>query len=433
MTGLLATSGSQFADWSAAYRLFSKQRLPVEALFSVVRRSISSSLPDNAPFCAAIDDTLLRRGGRATPGSSWRRDPFSPPFQTNLVRAQRFLQLSAALSGHEQRMTPIAFLHAPSVAKPRPNAPLSEHSRYRSLTRQSGLSALAASQIQSLRLHLDNDNVTRSQRSLCVTFDGGYTNSTLLKRIPPRTTCIGRLRKDARLYFPPLHNPARGRRLSYGEPAPTPEQLRTDDAYPWQRLSVTHSGVSFAIRFKSLSPVLWRTAGAKLRLQIVVIAPLKYRLRKNSRLLYRDPAYLVCTDPHMAPADVVRTYLKRWDIEVNFRDEKTLLGVGQAQVRNQHSVESAPALAVAAYSLLLMAATNAFGATPEGLLPRPKWDDKPTQRLSTQRLIQQLRAEVWGLGLGVTDFSAFASHNTSNTKGEKCEFPLASAVFYANG
>ena len=46
---------------------------------------------------------------------------------------------------------------------------------------------------------------------------------------------------------------------------------------------------------------------------------------------------------------------------MNFRDEKTLLGVGQAQVRNSVSVESAPAFAVAAYGMLLVSGQLAFG------------------------------------------------------------------------
>ena len=58
---------------------------------------------------------------------------------------------------------------------------------------------------------------------------------------------------------------------------------------------------------------------------------------------------------------------------MNFRDEKTLLGVGQAQVRNQASVESAPALTVAAYGMLLVAGQRAFANSKEGLLPQPKW------------------------------------------------------------
>ena len=82
-------------------------------------------------------------------------------------------------------------------------------------------------------------------------------------------------------------------------------------------------------------------------------------------IVYRKPAYLICTNPNLSLDQVLQAYLWRWDIEVNFRDEKTLRGVGQAQMRHPHSVESVPALAVAAYALLLLAATQTYG--PNGM------------------------------------------------------------------
>ena len=164
---------------------------------------------------------------------------------------------------------------------------------------------------------------------------------------------------------------ARGRRLRYGADAPTPDQVRTDDA-PWQIMSFAHSGVTHQLRYKRRQHLLWRTAGVGQVLQLIVIAPLAYRPRKGAKLLYRDPAYLICTDPELDPRQIIEAYFQRWDIEVNFRDEKTLLGVGQAQVRSKASVESAPALSVAAYGMLLVSAQRAFGNSTDGLLPKPK-------------------------------------------------------------
>jgi hypothetical protein len=249
-----------------------------------------------------------------------------------------------------------------------------------------------------------------------------------------------------------------GRPLRYGAPAPTPEQFRSDDREPWQTMAFTHSGVTHQLRFKRRQNRMWRTAGVQQILQLLIVAPLAYRLRKGSKLLYRHPAYLICTDPALEPRQALETYFQRWDIEVNFRDEKTLLGVGQAQVRAEASVESAPALTVAAYALLLVSAQRAFpnsdgfpnsggipnsegipnsGGIPNfegGLLPPPKWAARcKAPRTSTQQILHQLRAEVWGRGLGIETFSGFASQLHRDTKPKKCSFPLASAVCYANG
>ena len=437
MTGLLTTSGSQFQDWSATYRLFSESRLPMPEIFSVVRRGIADQLPAGAPFRAVMDDTLLRRSGLHTPGVAWRRDPLGPRFQTNFVRGQRFLQISASMPGKEGvfRLAPIAFLHAPTPAKPNRKATDADLSQYRRDAKSSRLSVRAAQQMIQLRQSLDQD-LGGKERSLLLAFDGGYTNSTVLKQIPPHTVCIGRIRKDAKLYLTP--DPAllkaRGRRLRYGKAAPTPEQFRTGDSQPWQTMSFAHSGIHHGLRYKQLSNLMWRAAGVQQLLQLIVIAPLAYRLRNGSKLLYRDPAFLICTDPVLDPREIIEAYFQRWDIEVNFRDEKTLLGVGQAQVRAEASVESAPALTVAAYGMLLIAGQLAFGNSSEGLLPQPKWAaSSQGPRTSTQQLLHQLRAEVWGRGLGIDSFSSFASRLPLLTKPEKCSFPLASALCYANG
>src|SRR5882724_4647572 len=437
VTGLLTTSGSQFHDWSATYRLFSKDRLPIADIFSVVRRGVAHQLLAGAPFRAVLDDSLLRRAGLHTPGVAWRRDPLGPRFQTNFVRAQRFLQVSAAMPGKDGvfRLVPIALVHTPTPPKPKHNASLDAVAQYRLEVRRCRLSLRATEQMLQLREALDQDPGGK-QRPLILAFDGGYTNSTILKNIPLRTICIGRIRKDAHLSFTP--DPAlmksRGRRLRYGADAPTPDQFRTDDSEPWQTMAFTHSGVAHQLRYKIRRNIMWRTAGTEQVLQLVIIAPLAYRPRKGSKLLYRDPAYLICTDPDLDPREIIEAYFQRWDIEVNFRDEKTLLGVGQAQVRTEASVQSAPALSVAAYGMLLVSAQRAFGNSENGLLPQPKWAaSSQGPRTSTQQMLHQLRAEVWGRGLGIQNFSDFISTLPSDSKPEKCSFPLASAVCYANG
>lgn len=436
MTGLLTTCGQEFEDWSAPYRLFSQDRLPVREIFSVIRRGVLAELPPHAPLVVAIDDSLLRKTGIRIPGVAWRRDPLGPRFQTNFVRAQRVLQFSAAfpLSDHRYRTVPIVFLHAPTPAKPSRKASTEQHRLYRQAARQARLPLLAAQQIEALRSDLDAepDGV---QRLLYCVVDGGYTNETVLKKLPERTILIGRIRKDAKLYRPPEPqpgSPGRGRPRRYGAAAPTPEQLRTDDSIPYASVEISVGGALHQVKVKCLHPVLWRTAGLNHTLRLVVIAPLSYRLRKGSKLLYRQPAYLISTDPELDVRAVVQAFVQRWGIEVNFREEKTLLGVGQAQVRHPHSVESVPALQVASYAMLQLACLRAVGgpARPD-LLPPPKWASRTPPRFSTQKAIAQLRAEVWGRALGLTNFTGFAEAHASLAKPEKFHPDLSSAVLYA--
>lgn len=60
---------------------------------------------------------------------------------------------------------------------------------------------------------------------------------------------------------------------------------------------------------------------------------------------------MICTGPELPLEDLLQGYIWRLDIEVNHPDEKSILGMGQAQVRAEHSVENIPAIAVAAYAM----------------------------------------------------------------------------------
>jgi hypothetical protein len=114
--------------------------------------------------------------------------------------------------------------------------------------------------------------------------------------------------------------------------------------------------------------VRWRKAGNQ-DLKLVIIRPVAYRKTKKSRLLYPDLAYLIYPEPELELAILPQAYLWRWEIEINFKDQKTNLGCGQAQVRAEQACEKVPAFLTAVYSMLLLAEATA----KTQVLPRPKW------------------------------------------------------------
>ena len=436
ITGLLSACGRQFCDWSADYRLFSERRFDPAIIFGVVRRGVVAQLGERQPLVVAMDDSLLRKTGPKAHGVAYRRDPLGPPFHVNFVRAQRVLQLSAALPPPDKdapaRLVPVDFQHAPTPKKPKKNAPAAELAAYQQAKKETNINKVGSARLRDLRSALDQDG--QQQRRLWVVVDGRFTNRTVLKNLPPRTTLIGRVRKDAKLNLaPPAEQNKRGRKRCYGEQAPTPEELRRDEDVPWQRVRVFAAGKMHRFKVKALTDLRWRPAGPHRAIKLVVIAALAYRPRKGSRLLYRQPAYLICTDPALSTKEIVQSYVWRWDIEVNFRDEKQLIGVGQAQVRTENSVETVPALLVACYALLLLAARQAFGGKRMPLtLPKPKWrNDQCKQRDSTKDLIDHLRTEMWGAALGITNFSGFPTPRTADQNPEKLRPHLPSAVLYA--
>ena len=331
-------------------------------------------------------------------------------------------------------MVPIQFSHAPSVKKPGKKATDDQLRQYKEEKRKQNLSLQGNHQIHLLRKNLNSDD-PENKRPLWVLVDGSYTNRNVLNNMPDNTAIIGRIRRDTKLHLPLEEKNNRsgaGRKRWYGKRAPTPEQARKDDSIPWQTVNVFAAGKRHAMKIKTLSPVYWRITGHDRPLRVIIIAPLAYRLRKGSPLLYRDPAYLIVTDPNIGIEDAIKAYLARWDIESNFRDEKQLLGVGQAQVRSGSAVDTAPALVVAAYSLLLLAGSSVYGVNglPDAL-PPPKWRKKKKPRASTSDLISQLRHDLWGEALGLAHFSGFGEGDLPKAKPEKFKPHLPSAVLYA--
>jgi hypothetical protein len=96
-------------------------------------------------------------------------------------------------------------------------------------------------------------------------------------------------------------------------------------------------------------------------------------------------------------------------------------------------VEDVPALQVASYAMLLLAMIRASAAsTASDSLPPPKWATaQAPPRQSTQQAISQLRGEVWGRALGLTNFSDLLVCAPPAASPEKLLTHLPSAILYA--
>lgn len=431
VTGMLAASGCQFADWSVAYRLFSKQRVEVPKIMNVVQSNVLQQT-DSLPYVVAhMDDTVIKKTGKRIPGTAWRRDPLGPPFQTNFIWGQRFIQMSLALPRDGQigqsRAIPVDFHHCPTVVRPGKAAGKEQWQAYKEEKKIAKLSRQGSDRIRLLRKTLDAQGY--KDKELVVGVDGSYTNKEVLKKLPQRTTLVGRIRKDTKLYGLPEEQSGSGRKRVYGKQLPTPEQIRQSDQYSWLQVKAWAAGKNHMFDIKVVPDVRWRSAG-KQNLTLIVIRPLGYRLSTASRMLYREPAYLICTETGLNIQDILQAYLWRWEIEVDFREEKTILGCGQAQVRNPKSAESLPAFVAAMYGLLHLASHKATAKPNTLMLPRPKWyPKKEEKRVTTGDLLNNLRAQLWAKATGM-NFSGFVDNLVIEPRLKNNVQTIRSAPFY---
>ena len=382
----------QQQDWSADYKLYSRSKWNKDSLFDPVVDEYKNQF-DRGPITVAFDDTKISKTGKKIPGVSWHRDPLSPPFHVNFLFGLRFIQASMIFPHYQQgeydpRAIPIRFHESPVLKKPGKRGTEQQWAEYRTMQKKNNLSVHTVAVMRAVRTSLDCHGA--ADRLLICALDGSFCNKTIFKSDLKRTVLVARCRKDARLCFPA---PAGGRR-KYDPRTFTPEQVRQDEKIPWKRASLWFGGARRRIRYKEVRGVFWRRGAGQRLLRLIVIAPQPYRLSPRSRVHYRQPAYLLATDTSCSIKVLLQAAFDRWQIEVNHRDEKSILGVGQAQVRSEKSVPRHPTFAVAIYSMLLLASLKAFGpGRTNDYVPIPKWRKK-ARRPSLLDILTLLRKEI---------------------------------------
>lgn len=372
LSRIIWTTGREQNSWSGEYFLHSRATWNPHALFEPMLREALQYCPGRL-VGVAVDDTRLKKTGRSIAQAQYHRDPLSPPFHVNLIWALRFLQASLLLPLHRSgpwpaRGIPIRFEEVSSVKKPSRRAGEEIWKAYKQEVKQRNLSQRFVQSMAELRETFDRAGAQK--KVLVVVGDGSFCNRTVLAAIPDRVVLIARTRKDASLCFPAPE----GGRCFYSKEKFTPDQVRHDDRVPWRTTKIFYGGKFRKVRFKEVTGLLWQGGARKRPLRLFVVAATPYKKRKGGGLHYRHPAYLLTTMLKGSTRQLLQMYFDRWQIEVNHRDEKDTLGVGQAQMWNPVSVPKQPALVVASYSALLLAALKAFGpGRSEAYAKLPRW------------------------------------------------------------
>lgn len=392
LTRIIWTNGGHNRSWSAEYFLHSRCVWDAQQLFQPILKRALAYCPQRL-VGVALDDTRLRKTGRSIPQAFYQRDPLSPPFHLNLVLGLRFLQASLLVPLHRNapvgtRALPIRFQEVSRLKRPGKNAIEEVQKQYREAVKQHNLSRSFVEMGKQLRRELDEAG--GRHKVLVLAGDGSFCNRTCFGEIAERSVLLVRARKDAKLCF----RAAQDSRRFYAIEKFTPEQIRKDESRAFKTTKISYGGKRRKIRYKEVGGVYWQRGAKQRPLRVIVIAPTPYRKSKSKRLYYRDPAYLLTSDLHSSLKQLLQIYFDRWQIEVNHREEKDTLGVGQAQLWNVTSVPKQPVLAVAAYSALLLASLQAFGAERgEAYAQLPKWRRK-ARRPSCLDLITLLRKEM---------------------------------------
>ena len=283
---------------------------------------------------------------------------------------------------------PVRFQEVSRVKRPGRKATEEMKQEYLQASKQHNLSCSFVDMGKQLRSELDAAGGRR--KILVLAGDGSFCNRTCFSEIPQRSVLLVRARKDAKLCF----RAQDGSRRFYALDKFTPESVRTDDQRPWKNTKIFYGGKKRPLRYKVVQQLYWEGGAKKRPLRLIVVAPTPYLKAKSKKTYYRNPAYLLTTDLSSPVKQLLQIYFDRWQIEVNHREEKDTLGVGQAQLWNVNSVPRQPVLCVAAYSALLLASLQAFGVERQAAYAElPKWR-RNARRPSCLDLITLLRKEL---------------------------------------
>ena len=336
LSRIIWTNGGEQRSWSAEYFLHSRCRWEPQQLFRPILGRALAHCPQRL-VGVAVDDIRIRKTGRSIRQAFYQRDPLSPPFHVNLTLGLRFLQASLLVPLHRTaavgtRAVPIRFEEVSRVQRPGKKATEEMNKQYRAAIKQQNLSQRFVT--MGAQLRRDLDDAGGRHQILVLAGDGSFCNRTCFRQIPERSVLLVRVRRDAKLCF---RAPADSHRF-YALDKFTPEQVRKDETRSWKTTKIFYGGKRRRVRYQAVDTVYWQGGARQRPLRLIVVAPTPYRKTRSKKLYYRDPAYLLTTDLRSSPKQLLQIYFDRWQIEVNHREEKDSLGVGQAQLWNVTAV-----------------------------------------------------------------------------------------------
>lgn len=397
ISNCLCYMGKSQEDWSKDYRLFSKSKWSPDGCLNTILKEGLKYVPCNLPFIAInVDLTSTRKCGKNIPHTTYQLDPSSPPFQRGLMLAQRFLHFSLSLPQDHldlpARSLPIRWNISPFVKKPGKRAGAEDWKEYRAQKK------IINSNLDAINGFEDISETIRDlgfNRKILFVGDGGYSNQTIYKNLPASVDMVSRCRKDAKLCLKAENEGSK----FYSSVKFTPEEVRKGEDNPLHEASIFYGGAKRKIDFKEMKNVYWQRGAGRRPLRLIVIKPVPYRRTKSGYQNYRDPAYLLTTDMESETTALIQAYFNRFEMELNHRDLKNNLGLGEGQVWSEASVERHPQTIVIAYSSLILSTLEAYGPnrTDNVYLLPPKWyrgQSRPTIEDMKRKLREELADNI---------------------------------------
>jgi hypothetical protein len=165
--------------------------------------------------------------------------------------------------------------------------------------------------------------------------------------------CVTRLRLEAALYEPaPVRVPGTvGRPRTKGARLPNLAAVLVDEDTRWVRVVVPGwYGEGERVVEVCSSTAVWRHAG-------LPVVPIRWVLLRDPQARF-DPQALLCTDPARDPLQIVRWFVRRWQVEVTFREARDHLGVETQRQWSDRAIARTTPCLLALFSIVTLLAAH---------------------------------------------------------------------------
>jgi hypothetical protein len=330
--------------------------------------------PRGGPLVLGLDDTIERRRGKRISAKGIYRDPVRSS-HSHFVKASGLRWLSLMLLvpvPWAERVWALPFLTALAPSERYCHAHGRRHKTLTDWARQLVLQA---------RRWLPD-------RPLILVADSSFAALELLAALVRRdVTCVTRLRLDAALYAPAPPRPPGtiGRPRTKGARLPTLSEVLAATETPWRRVAVPGwYGEGERIVEVHSGTAVWWHAG-------MPVVPIRWVLLRDPLRRF-DPQALLCTDAAQDPLQIVGWFVRRWQLEVTFREVRDHLGIETQRQWSDRAIARTTPCLLALFSIVTLLAAR---LGPRAHLPvlAAAWYRK--KRPTFSDTLAAVRRQIW--------------------------------------
>lgn len=339
----------------------------------ILLRQLVEAFAPEGPLVFGLDDTIERRWGAKIQARGIYRDPVRSS-HGHFVKASGLRWLSLALLAPVPwagRIWALPFLTA-----------LCPSERYAQRTGRRHKTPLdwARQMVLQLRRWLP-------EREIVVVGDNTYASLEWLARVRRHVTAITRLRLDAALYepAPPRWPGTMGRPRKRGARLPTLAQVLVEPATEWTRVHVSewYGRGERELEIASAT-ALWFHGG-------LPGVPIRWVLVRDPEGKLEPKAFL-STELAKDPIEILRFFVRRWQIEVTFAEVRRHLGVETQRQWSDRAIARTTPTLLGLFSLVALTADR-LNAHGDLAVRQASWYEKPSPTFSDA--LAAVRRHLW--------------------------------------